>query len=136
LDDFDDNDRAELLDLAYWQALLLDRLDALGVLRRDGDRVELTTLGRTLLRAMLLQAGYEAQTGSQLAAGGTETLLRGMACWSARVRLDALRTWLHSREETGTGWKELLQAAAAAGPRDHRLVIFETLGVWSCLDPA
>src|SRR5262249_5245897 len=95
----DDNDRAALLELAYWQALLLDRLDALGVLRRDGDRVELTALGRTLLRAVLLQAGFAAPTYRGVAEGGADTLLTGMASWSNRVGLDALHAWLQARQD-------------------------------------
>ena len=134
-DDLDDDDRAELLDCAYWQALLLDRLDALGVVRRDADRVELTRLGKALLRAVLLLAGFEAPTAGGLAAADANTLLQRMASWSRGVQLDGLRTWLHARQHTYTEWKELLQAAAA-GPRHHRGGIFEMLGVWSYLDPA
>jgi hypothetical protein len=129
-DDLDDHDRAALLGVAYWQALLLDRLDALGVVRRDGDRVELTTLGRTLMRAVLLQAGFAVPTYRGVAAGDADTLLTGMASWPNRVGLEALHAWLQARQDTDTGWKELLQATAA-GPRDHRQVIFGLLGVWS-----
>jgi hypothetical protein len=130
----DDDDRAQLLELAYWQALLLDRLDALGVLRRNADRVELTTLGRTLLRVVLLQVGFAAPTDSGLAASGADPLLKGMACWSSRVGLGALQSWLQARQDTDTRWKELLQAAAA-GPPGHRQALFGVLGVWSLLDP-
>jgi hypothetical protein len=130
VDDLDYNDQVDLLELAYWHALLLDRLDALGVVRRDGDRVELTTLGRTLLRAVLLQAGFAAPTYRGVAEGCAHTLLRGMASWSNRVGLDALQAWLQARQDTDTGWKELLQATAA-GPRGHRQVVFGLLGVWS-----
>jgi hypothetical protein len=133
-DDIDDEERADLLDQAYWQALLLDRLDALGVLRRDADRVELSTLGKTLLRAVLLLAGFEAPTAGSLAAADADTLLRRMPSWSRPVQLDALTTWLQARQHTDTAWKEMVQAAAA-GPRHHRGVIFELLGVWSYLDP-
>jgi hypothetical protein len=135
LDNISDHGKAQLLELAYWQALLLDRLDALGVLRRNADRVELTMLGRTLLRAVLLQAGFEVPTDSDLAASDADTLLRAMPSWPSRAGLSALRTWLQAREDTDTGWTELLQAAAA-GPRNHRLELFALLGVRSPLDPA
>jgi len=134
-DDIDDEERAELLDHAYWQALLLDRLDALGVVCRNADRVELTTLGKALLRAVLLPAGFEAPTIGGVAAADADTLLRPMPSWPRRVRLDAMLTWLRARQDTDTTWKELMQAAAA-GPRYHRGELFELLGVWSYLDPA
>jgi len=131
-DDIDDGERAGLLDYAYWQALLLDRLDALGVVCRNADRVELTTLGKALLRAVLLPAGFEAPTTGGLAAADADTLLRRTPSWSRRVRLDAMLTWLRVRQDTDTAWKDLMQAAAA-GPRYHRGELFELLGVWSYL---
>jgi hypothetical protein len=84
---------------------------------------------------VLLQAGFEAPTSRSLAASSAGHLLWGMVCWSSRVGLSALRTWLRGRQDTDTGWKELLQAAAA-GPYSRRLRLFALLGVRSPLDPA
>src|SRR5262249_41237346 len=81
-------------------------------------------------RAVLLQAGFAAPTYSGVAVGCVHALLTGIVSWPNRVGLDALHAWLQARQDTDTGWKELLQATAA-GPRDHRRGGVGLLGVWS-----
>ena len=122
-DDIDDDDRAELLDLAYWQALLLDRLDALGVLRRDADLVELTTLGTILLRAALMEAGFETPTTAEMVAADADRLLELIESWPRRVRFEGLRDWLQARQDTDTAWKELLQMQKRRWQQSRRLLL-------------
>jgi hypothetical protein len=123
--DVDAEDRAELLDVAPWQALVLDRLAALGVLRRDGDRVELTRLGRPLLRLAFLMAGGHAPTVGELAAVDAATMLTWMFPWSSRAQVDGLLRWADAHGGAADAWLDMLAASA----REHRRILFELLGV-------
>ncbi len=132
--ELDASDRAELLGIAYWQALLVDRLAALGAMRRADDRVELTRLGRALVRVGFQMTGGTAPSTDEMAAADADELLRSMPAWNDRIQLHVLRTWLDARSDTAKAWQELL--AATAGKPHSRRAVFELLGMWYDTDPA
>ncbi|WP_131785310.1 hypothetical protein [Protofrankia symbiont of Coriaria ruscifolia] len=131
--ELDASDRTELLGIAYWQALLVDRLAALGVMQRADDRVELTRLGRALVRVGFQAAGGTAPTIGEIAAVDADELLRSMPSWTERIRLHVLQTWLDARGDIAKAWQELL--AAIAGNPHSRRAIFDLLGVRYETDP-
>jgi hypothetical protein len=124
-------DRDDLLPAASWFALVLDRLVALGAVRRAADRADLTPMGRIMVRSGFILAGGAAPTLRAVAEATPRRLLEHLLSWSRHTRLDALNTWLGGRDESA--WRELL-ATAAAGPRSLR-GFFELLGVWSYVNP-
>jgi hypothetical protein len=123
--DLDDGDRAELLDTAFRQALIFDRLAALGLLRRDGDRAWFTRPGRAILRLAFLLAGGDAPTVEDLAAVDATQLLCWMRRWSGRAQGDGLVAWLDAHGGDDAAWREVLAASATEPGRG----VFYMLGV-------
>lgn len=123
--DIDADDRVELLDVVVPQALIFDRLAALGVLRRDGDRAELTRLGRALLRLAFLLAGGDAPSTADLAVVDAAQMLHWMGRWAGRTRVAGLTTWLDAHGGTDAVWRDVLIASAGEPDRG----VFVLLGV-------
>ena len=130
--DIDDDDRVELLDIAVRQALIFDRLAALGVLRRDGDRAELTRPGRALLRLAFVLAGGDAPSTEDLAAVDAAQMLSWMRQWPHHARIAGLTAWLDAHDGTDTAWRDVLTAS----DREPDRGVFVLLGVEPAAGPA
>jgi hypothetical protein len=126
LTNFDDDDRTELFDNAYWQALVFDRLAALGLTRRDGERIALTRLGLALTRLAFNLADGTAPTVGELADVDGATMAKWMSLWPYHVQASALLAWANAhRGDATTAWQDLLSASTRGSSRN----IFSLFGV-------
>ncbi|SNQ51413.1 conserved hypothetical protein [Frankia canadensis] len=117
LPNLEEEDRAELLDVAGTQAVLVDRCAALGVMRREDDRIALTPLGVALLRTALVMAGGEAPTTADLAVVGSDTVVGWLEHWPPHAHEAGVLAWVNAHGGGADAWQAIL--AASAGRSNH-----------------
>jgi len=126
--DLDDDDRRELLEMAVPQAVVVDRCAALGVLRREDDRIQLTPLGGALLRLAVRISGGSAPTMAHLAAADAATVIDWMAQWPARAKRPGVLAWVDAHDGGADAWQAILAASASQTIQTGR-GLFALLGV-------